>query len=196
MLVAYWAIGVLVPIRIGEFAAARGPNVREAVMPPGATEVLWHEVAPPGAPFAVGIGLYAESPLPVRFESIYEPNDWEGFIGMRWRAVWLSDVSGGGFWDPARPFTPVDLGPFPGIWLVGQAGSCAVGPSFDPANLPAALSGYTSREIDLNVSVLGWPRTVRLEPKFKLVEPDLNGCSARNPPPSSPASSSPAPPSP
>jgi hypothetical protein len=55
-----------------------------------------------------------------------------------------------------------------GVWLVGSAGECAFGPTFDAADHP----GTTSRPIEFNVSVLGWPRTVTLPDAFQLVEPE------------------------
>jgi hypothetical protein len=173
-LAAYTAVGVLLPVEVGTWAWGPRNNIRPAEPVPGSEETLWYQVAPPREPYAFMLGVNPTAPLdiPVRLEGIYEPNAWDGFVGTRWRAIWTSDVTGGGIGPVSRPFEPFDLdNRGRGLYMVGEAGECAVGPTYDPDRPPPGFDGWMSTPIRLRVSVLGWPRVVDLPLGFSLQEP-------------------------
>jgi hypothetical protein len=170
-----WAlIGTYWPVQVGSFFYGPGLGVVQAEMPPAVDLVQFYVLASPDEPFSVGVGIEGDpGPVPVRLEGIVGMP--EGFIGPRWTAVWLdADTNGGGgSQGPGTPFRPFVLnGMFQGIWLVGRAGQCAVGPSFDQG-APTADGGYASPSITLRLTVLGWPRTYDLA-QPTVTEPDTN----------------------
>ncbi len=168
--VGYVAVGTLAPVSIRVTGWSPGLGVVTASMPPGATEVVLYEVAQAQQPFSLGLDLIGEGPLPIRVEGL-------DVVGERppdrttWRAVWLEAEPESGMTGPARPFEAFDASATgQSIWLVGSAGRCALGPSFDPSKGgPMGFGTITS--VRLRVSVLGWPRVVELPLDLTLQEP-------------------------
>jgi hypothetical protein len=188
LLLAGWAVvGTFAPLTFGNFGFGPGLNTVQATQLPGSQEVLFYELAPGSGRFSIGLGLYAEGPLPVRVEGIVSaPFDHrDQFAGMLWTAIWIDGEPHGGMTGPARPFVPYNMPPNgQAIWLVGRAGACALGSAFQPSN-PAAVLGFQGIDsLDLRVSVLGWPRTIHLPLPFRLVEPEPQSCPGPTPGPS------------
>jgi hypothetical protein len=173
LFVAYAATAALVPATLSVSGWSPGLSVAEAPRLPGFREDVFYVVADARQPYSFGLLLFTEGPLPIRVEGVREPNTQPSFLGSTWTAVWLDGEPNGGTTGPAHPFEPLT---WPhqgrGLWLVGSAGACAVGPSFDPQGASAAAVGTSSRDIEVNISVLGWPRTIGLESDLSIVEPD------------------------
>ena len=190
--VAYAIVATQVPVSLGEIGYAPGLNIVPATAPPGSGETLWYELAPAGGQFSVGLTLIADGPFPVRVEGIRDPAfGREPYYGIVWMAVWIDREPNGGMMGPGRPFAPFELQhSAQSIWLVGRAGACALGPAFDPAGPGAGLGGFGGLgDLEVRVSVLGWPRTIHLEYPFRLVEPDPDTCPSDAHPGASPAPS-------
>ena len=174
------AVGAFMPVGVGIDATGHSLGIVDA--PAGSGDTTMYVNAPPGDAFALGLVLYGQGSLPIGIEGIYDPNVPDpATIGPassepgHWTSAWLSDAPNGGFGDPARPFTPIVLDRVGhGIWLVGSAAGCSVGPSFDPVT-PATTEtvDFTLIDVRLEVSVLGWPRTISLvdTANLKLLQP-------------------------
>lgn len=194
VVVGYGLVGSLAPVDVRVDMWGPGLNVVAAMMPPGSSEQVWYEVAPPRQPFSITFGIIQDGSTPVRIEGIQQ-DAWmsdASYVAMRWAAVWIDKAPNGGSEGPDRPFAPMEL-PRDGLvlWLVGRAGQCSIGPSYDPAHADGL--GYASIPIRLRVTVLGWPRVVDVQLPANLVEPDPGTCSADTSPPSPSASPSAAP---
>ncbi len=188
VLLAAWAlVGSLAPVAVTFSGYGPGLNVIQAPRVPGSSEELLYEVAPAGGRFSVGILLNASQPLPIRIEGIvsatYAGRD--RYLGVVLTAVWVDGEPHGGMTGPTRPFAPLDVPPEGrAIWLVGRAGGCALGSAFDPSDADAVgFQGFD--DLDLRVSVLGWPRTIHVALPFRLVEPEPPSCPVPTPQPSS-----------
>ena len=60
---------------------------------------------------------------------------------------------------------------------MGEASPCAMGSAFDPETATEFDTGFTGPgPITLRISVLGWPRTIRLDYPPKLIEPVVVPC--------------------
>jgi hypothetical protein len=183
---AAWGIAAtLVPVTIVDSGYGLGLNTVAAAKVPGSAEELLYELAPANGRFSIGLYLSAEGPVPVRIEGIVSPAfgwDRSSFVGIVLAALWIDREPNGGMSGPIRPFVAFDMPVYgQSIWLVGQAGGCALGGAFDPSN-PATVEGFQRIDsIDIRVSVLGWPRTVHLPLPFRLVEPDAQSCSGPRP---------------
>ena len=170
-------VGTFAPVGIGTNGWGLGLNIVQAAQVPGSNERLLYEVAARDDPFTLGLYLHGDAgPVPFRIEGIVSPAyDRRSFQGVLFTTLWIDEQSDGGMSGPARPFAPFDLsGSFQSVWLVGRAGRCAVGPTFDPTK-PDPASGYASFDsLDVRVTVFGWPRVVRVPLGFSLVEPEGN----------------------
>ncbi|HYM84312.1 MAG TPA: hypothetical protein VEY67_09200, partial [Candidatus Dormibacteraeota bacterium] len=178
-----WAlIGSFDPVSVSPFFTAPGLNVARAEMPPGVSLEQFYVIAAPRTPFSIGLGVQASAGLlPVRLEGIVGASD-VVTAGPIWTAVWLDAEKNGGSSGPATPFTPFGIdGWAQSLWLVGRAGPCALGPSFDQHS--TASAGYASMVPILRLSVLGWPRTVALTEPV-VVEPRADACVPATPSPS------------
>lgn len=201
VLLAAWGIAAsLVPVTILDSGYGLGLNTVAAPRVPGSAEELLYELAPPNGRFSIGLYLSTEGPVPVRIEGIVSPffgRDPRSFSSMLLTALWIDGEPNGGMSGPIRPFATFDM-PVRGqsIWLVGKASDCALGSDFDPSSNGGALGSALGFEIidsvDVRVSVLGWPRTVRLPLAFRLVEPHAFSCPGPNPDLSSPPSANPS----
>lgn len=175
-LIGYGLVAINLPVDLRITGWAPGLAIREATMPSGATEVLWYEVAPAGGRFSIGLDLIAVDSVPVTIDGIVEP-DGEGSYHVTWRAVWLDEQIGGGSTGPGSPFVPFELRQRDQmIWLVGRASACAMGPTFDGATSGSMGFDGPISGIDVRVTVLGWPRVVRLELPMQLLGPMANPC--------------------
>ena len=193
---AGWAVvGMLTPITVLVIGYAPGLNLVRAPEVPGSQEVLFYELAPASGRFSVGLMLLPGGPLPIRIEGIVSPTFGyrDDFLGMLLTAVWIDGEPNGGMSGPIRPFAPFAMSRNgQSIWLVGRAGACAIGSTFDPSN-PATVGGFGSMDSpDLRVSVIGWPRTVHLQLPFRVAEPDPPSCPGPTLAPSGPTSARPS----
>ena len=175
ILVAYALVASLLPVSIGDRGFGQGIATTMAPRSPASDESILFERAAAGEPFSVGLFLHADSAVPVTLDGIVVPffNERTPVGYPLWQAVWLDSAPNFGMMGPGRPFEPVVMNDRTGavIWLVGQAGMCAMGPAFDPQH-PAADSAYSIlTEITVQVRVLGWPRTVVVPLSFRLAEP-------------------------
>lgn len=176
--VAWALVGTFIPIPIGMYMYAPQAGIEAATMPAGSTEHVVYVTAGPRQPFVYGVGLSVDGDLPVRLDGVvtYASPD-QPFGTMHLTAVWLDDELHGGSTGPARPFQAIDLSrDGRAIWIVGQAGPCALGHAPQPGE---QISGDASLgPLQLNVSVLGWPRVVEVRDSMGLtmVEPEANGC--------------------
>jgi hypothetical protein len=186
LLLGAWAVvGMFVPVTLDAFAVGPGLNIVHAPAVPGSDEQLFYELAPKGGRFSMGLGLLSEGPLPIRFEGIVSPDfgrDPRTFVpSMMLTAVWLDREVHGGMTGPIRPFAPFDAQDAQTIWLVGRAGACALGSAFDPSS-PDTVGGFQSVDsLDVRVSIFGWPRTIRFQLPFRLVEPEPASCPGNSP---------------
>lgn len=186
VLLAGWAlVGSFVPVTLDAFAVGPGLNIVHGPTVPGSDEELFYELAPKAGRFSMGLGLLSEGPLPLRFEGIVSPDfgrDPRTFVpSMMLTAVWLDREVHGGMTGPIRPFVPFDAQGAQTIWLVGRAGACALGSAFDPSS-PDTVGGFQSLDsLDVRVSIFGWPRTIRFQLPFRLVEPEPAGCPGISP---------------
>lgn len=185
VLLAAWAVvGSFAPVSILDSGYGLGLNTVRAPQVPGSAEELIYELAPANGPFSLGLYLSADGPLPIRIEGLVAPlfgRDPRSFAPtMRLTALWI-DREANGMGGPIRPFEPFTMpGRGQSIWIVGRAGACALGSAFDPSN--QATLGFASIDgLDVRVSVLGWPRTVRLQLPFRLVEPLADSCPSPGP---------------
>lgn len=171
-----WALlGSFMPVPVSVYFSGPGSRTIAATMPTGTDLTQYYVVASPRQPFTFGLGVIADSPLPVRFEGLVGmPGDLISNAGPRWTAVWLDADPNGGATGPAMPFVPFDIaGQVRSLWVVGRAGICASGPAFDQN--ATGTGGSTSPGLILRLSVLGWPRTVDLS-QPAIVEPDTASC--------------------
>jgi hypothetical protein len=175
-------------VRSGEGGADRageagyGPrlNVARAETPPAFDQQVVYETAEAGEPFVIAILVSADSPAPVSLEGFVSPNrDDSRILGFPvWTAAWLDEErsGNGGMSERAVPFAPFRADRrFQAVHLVGRAGRCAMGPAFDPA-APVAVGFASIDRITVQVSVLGWPRTIELRLPFELAEPQADPC--------------------
>jgi hypothetical protein len=198
VVLAGWAVvAALIPVTVLDSGYGLGLNTVRAPQVPGSGEELLYELAPANGRFSVGLYLLADGLLPIRIEGIVSPlfgRDPRSFLPeMMPTALWIDREPNGGMSGPIRPFTPFDM-PRSGqsIWLVGRAGACALGSAFDPSN-PAPVLGFQGIDsLDVRVSVLGWPRTVHLTLRFRLVEPERQSCPEPTPEPRSSPSAKPS----
>ncbi len=174
--VAFGLYASQVPIAVGTYGYGPGLNTVEAVMPRGTDAVVFYETAPPGRPFSFPLFLTINAPVPVRIEGLYQPATVS--TAPRPAALWIDAEPNGGNLGPGRPFAPVETSNWiQALWVVGRAGSCAVGQPVDPASPPTDL-GYTWIDsVALQTSVFGWPRTVEVPLPFRLVEFITEPCS-------------------
>jgi hypothetical protein len=153
---------------------APGLNLQPVEMPPGYSgRPMAYVVAGPREPYSIGMMLWNHGPLPVTVHGVvtHNPEAWEG---QYWAAMWLDGAPGGGSTGAAVPLSDLVLAPgeYATVWLVGRASICALGPSFDPNGVnDHAVSGYTSANATLSVSVLGWPVQQDIELPADLHEP-------------------------
>jgi hypothetical protein len=165
-LLAYASYGEFAPIDLHVTGWGPRLNVTEAQMPPGASENLYYVTAAPNQPFAFGVLLIGGTSPPVTVEGLVEQ--------QQWTALWLDDEPNGGMVGPDRPFEPFAMPPFGrAIYLVGRASPCALGRA-PAANQYGGSFVYTP--VQLNLSVLGWPRVVTLEETPRIVEPITDPC--------------------
>jgi hypothetical protein len=194
VLAGWGVVATLVPVAVLGSGYGLGLNTVQALRVPGSQEELLYELAPASGRFSLGLYLSTDGPLPIRIEGIVSPafDNRDHNIGVMLTALWIDGEPNGGMTGPIRPFTPFDM-PRNGqsIWLVGRAGACALGSTFDP-NKGAEAGFEVIDSLDVRVSVLGWPRTVHLVLPFRLVEPEPQSCSASTPEPSNSTSATPS----
>lgn len=186
-MLAGWAlVGSFAPVTLLDSGYGLGLNTVMAPQVPGTGEELLYELAPASGRFSLGLYLSADGPLPIRVEGVVSPDfgrDPRSFLPtMMLTALWIDREPNGGMSGPSRPFAPFEM-PRGGqsIWMVGRAGTCALGNSFDPSNA-ATVGGFTIIDsLEVRVSVLGWPRTIHLQLPFRLVEPNPSSCSGPTP---------------
>ena len=134
---------------------APGLGLQPVEMPPGYSgPPMAYVVAGPHEPYSIGLMLTNDGPFPVTVHGVVTQN-FEGWEGPYWAAMWLDGASDGGVAGPTVPLDDLVLAPgeYATVWLVGRASTCALGTSFDPGSSNAFYSiGAT-----LSYSVLGWP---------------------------------------
>lgn len=167
---AYGVVAGLLPVEVRTSGWATGLAVTSPDMPPGSSEVLLYELAKPGQPFTFGVFLApAAGPFPITIEGVVGQ---DRIAGPRIIAAWLDELAEGGAVGPGRPLEPFIV-PEPGqtLWLIGEAGSCALGQT------PSSDIGMTGlAAVKLRISYLGWPREVELTEVPQLWEPYEPGC--------------------
>ena len=182
VLLAYALAAALIPVGLHVNGWAPGLSLVQTPKPIGYGEDVYYVVAAPRTNYSFGLILTPEGPFPISVEGLSEPNSPTSWSGPLWTAVWLDGEANGGMAGPARPFESM-VWPYQAqaIWLVGSAGTCAVGPSFDPSRTPA--SGFrtltlSQESMQFNISIFGWPRQVALSgaEDLRLVEPEGVAC--------------------
>jgi hypothetical protein len=145
---------------------------------------VYYETAAPGEPTASMFSVRNTSILPVRIEGIVVPEGYASLAGAHWTAVWLAPSDA---WDEivgldrVRPFEPTTIAPGEElqIYLIGRAGPCAYGPSFDPtdeADPDYAGASQLGPFVTVAHSVLGLTSTVAINTETTFVEPTRNAC--------------------
>jgi hypothetical protein len=162
----------------GAYAALIGLGVEQEPAPASGGVTTFYETAEPGGPIGVLVTLTNPGPLPIRLEGLVQPTPVSDFA-PRWTALWLvSDPNAIGYPDNLRPFQPIEVAPegTVDLYLIGRAGSCAIGPTF---KVPSRDVGYVSndRDIELAYSVFGLDRGGLFSLPFGIAEPVLNNCS-------------------
>jgi hypothetical protein len=179
LLTLYAIVATQTPVSVGLSVFAPGLNITRATSAPGSSESLYYETAPARGRFVLGTGWHAESPLPARFEGFvdYQFGYRDTFLGVQWLSAWMDGEPDGGMTGPVAPFAAFEMPRgAQGVWLVGQAGACALGPAFDPAHLDNVVGFASPSMFDVVVSVLGWPRMIHVESPFSMVEPNSASC--------------------
>jgi hypothetical protein len=155
-----------------------GVHVDPAPGSGGAT--TFYETAAPGDEIAMAFSIRNPGPLPIRLEGVDQAAFVKDQVIYRWTSLWIAPVLYSTDVQTLQPFRPTVVAPGDEllIYVVGKAGTCAIGPSFSLDD--AAVAGYTSRgrQLDLSYSVLGLGSVASLTLPFELLEPARNGCGA------------------
>ena len=184
---AGWVVAASVaPVSLGSNGWGPGLYTQAAPQPLGYDQNVLYELAPAGAHFTFPVlDVGGESLLPATLEAIEAPNLDRHFIGVSWTAAWLDREVHGGSSGPVEPLHGLDIAGGRTIWIVGRAGACAPGPSFDAQHASQETAGWESPgdSITVQVSVLGIPRRVTLPLRARVVEPSVGGCAGPIPAP-------------
>lgn len=156
------------------FGFAWGPlQAIEVVHAPAASDGpdVFYITALPGEPFGVVFNVTNPGPLPIQLLGVVEH--------PRWAALWIYPNTEGGVpgLEAAQPFEPIVVQPgeYTALYLVGRAGMCSAGPSFDPDSLSFVSFGHP---VPIAYSVLGLNAVGDVETPFVIAEPQAEECPA------------------
>ncbi len=135
--------------------------------------------AAPGEPFTILVSISNDGSMPIRLLGLHDPATADLVMVPRITAVWRDTAPNGGTqdMDMAVPLTPIDIAPheFVVLYLVGRAGQCAFGPTYDPSL--ASTVGYGGLgDLQVVYSVYGMPRTMLLRWPYEILEPQPSPC--------------------
>jgi hypothetical protein len=167
----------------GPVTSSRGVGVTFVEPPAGSSaKDVAYITAAPGEPFALMVSVSNDGSIPIRLLGLRDAVAADSSlapsvtapIGPSITAVWRDATPNGGTAgiDAAVPLTPIDLAPqdFVILYVVGKAGPCAFGPTYDPS--VGSTVGYTGlRDLEVVYSVYGMPRTALLEWPYDILEP-------------------------
>ncbi|HEY5434364.1 MAG TPA: hypothetical protein VIK13_03975 [Candidatus Limnocylindrales bacterium] len=167
----------------GPVTSNRGVGVTFVAPPAGSSaKDVAYITAAPGEPFAFMVSISNDGSMPIRLLGLRDPAAADDSlapsitapVGPGITAVRRDTAPNGGTFgmDAAVPLTPIDLEPgeFVVLYVVGQAGQCAFGPTYDPSL--GSTVGYTGlRDLEVVYSVYGMPRTATLEWPYDILEP-------------------------
>jgi hypothetical protein len=146
----------------------------------------YYETAAPGGPIVAFIDVTNTSPVPVTLEGLVD-NAYIANVTAsgeihppRWTSLALPSVPNTfpNSIEQLRTFSPSVIAPNDRltVYLVGKAGACAFGPTFDVST--SATDGYItmSRDLTLAYSMFGlsWTKSFRMQ--MQLVEPTAANC--------------------
>jgi hypothetical protein len=176
VLLAVWAIvASQVPVNLFASGYGVGLHTTMAEQPPGFEQEVVYETAPSLEPFDLALFLNGTAAVPLTIEGFVDANRDQEVRGFPvWQAAWFDGAGeAGGIVGPDQPFGPFVM-PRTGqvIHLVGSAGRCAYGPTFDPATATSEEVAFAVKStITVQVTTLGWPRTIEIPMGFDLAEP-------------------------
>ena len=142
---------------------------------------LWYETADPGQPTTIVITLRNAGPLPVRFDGIVGDLGEVFLAAQPWRAVWLGTLGDDGSVagiERASLFEPTTIEPGNElqVFLVGRAGPCAYGSTFQLGDDSQTGALQISRIVEVAYSVFGLSSSTQLELRMDLAEPLRADC--------------------
>lgn len=167
-----------VDIGPGPITSSRGIGITFVAPPAGSrAKDVAYITAAPGAPFTVLVSISNEGSLPIRLLGIRDSGTPGLVVAPDITAVWRDTTPhGASAMEAAAPLAPIDLEPggYVVLYVVGVAGPCSFGPTFDPAL--GSTVGYTGlRDLEIAYSVYGMPRTTSLSWPYDIVEPYSDG---------------------